>query len=97
MQHTGAIDEITSKIYVKVDSTGKRRIVRFWNPTVANLSLMALGSSAPEIMLNVMEIVLGNFYAGALGPCARVCTSHPMATPAEGACPLCARPVRCRS
>lgn len=57
---------------MKVDSTGRRRIVRFWNPTVANLSLMALGSSAPEIMLNVMEIVLGDFYAGALGPCARV-------------------------
>ena len=26
-----------------------------WNPTVANLSLMALGSSAPEIMLSVIE------------------------------------------
>lgn len=57
---------------MKVDRTGKRRIVRFWNPTVANLSLMALGSSAPEIMLNVMEIALGDFYAGALGPCVRV-------------------------
>jgi len=26
-----------------------------WNPTVANLTLMALGSSAPEIILNVIE------------------------------------------
>jgi len=28
-----------------------------WNPTVANLSLMALGSSAPEILLAVLETV----------------------------------------
>lgn len=26
-----------------------------WNPTVANLTLMALGSSAPEILLSVIE------------------------------------------
>ena len=35
---------------------------------MANLSLMALGSSAPEILLNVIEITLGDFKAGALGP-----------------------------
>lgn len=29
-----------------------------WNSTVANLTLMALGSSAPEIMLNVIETVM---------------------------------------
>ena len=29
-----------------------------WNPTVANLTLMALGSSAPEIMLAVVETVV---------------------------------------
>jgi len=29
--------------------------VLVWNGTVANLTLMALGSSAPEIMLNVLE------------------------------------------
>jgi hypothetical protein len=53
----GAIEEITTKIYIKVDKdTNKRRVFRFWNPTVANLSLMALGSSAPEIMLNVVEV-----------------------------------------
>ena len=28
--------------------------VPFWNETVANLSLMALGSSAPEILLSLM-------------------------------------------
>ena len=26
-----------------------------WNPTVANLTLMALGSSAPEILLALLE------------------------------------------
>ena len=30
---------------------------KFWNPTVANLTLMALGSSAPEILLSVIETV----------------------------------------
>ena len=29
--------------------------VPIWNPTVANLTLMALGSSAPEILLSVIE------------------------------------------
>jgi len=32
--------------------------VEVWNATVANLTLMALGSSAPEIMLNVIEALL---------------------------------------
>ena len=31
--------------------------VMVWNPTVANLTLMALGSSAPEILLSVIETV----------------------------------------
>jgi hypothetical protein len=32
--------------------------IHVWNATVANLTLMALGSSAPEIMLNVLETVM---------------------------------------
>ena len=32
-----------------------KRTVNVWNPTIANLTLMALGSSAPEILLNVIE------------------------------------------
>ena len=39
-----------------------------WNPTIANLSLMALGSSAPEILLAIIEIIGNNFEAGDLGP-----------------------------
>jgi Ca2+/Na+ antiporter len=36
----------------------KTKKVKVWNPTVANLTLMALGSSAPEIILSVLETVL---------------------------------------
>ncbi|CAG9863851.1 unnamed protein product [Phyllotreta striolata] len=43
-------------------------VVRTWNETVANLTLMALGSSAPEILLSVIEIYAKNFQAGDLGP-----------------------------
>ncbi|VDP94351.1 unnamed protein product [Echinostoma caproni] len=42
--------------------------VRIWNETVSNLTLMALGSSAPEILLSVIEICGKNFEAGDLGP-----------------------------
>lgn len=42
--------------------------VRVWNETVSNLTLMALGSSAPEILLSVIEIYAENFEAGDLGP-----------------------------
>ncbi|XDV43132.1 hypothetical protein PO909_011661 [Leuciscus waleckii] len=42
--------------------------VRIWNETVSNLTLMALGSSAPEILLSVIEVCGHNFEAGDLGP-----------------------------
>ncbi|KAK9524619.1 hypothetical protein VZT92_016996 [Zoarces viviparus] len=42
--------------------------VRIWNETVSNLTLMALGSSAPEILLSVIEVCGHNFEAGSLGP-----------------------------
>ncbi|KAM9313735.1 sodium/calcium exchanger 1-like isoform 1-T1 [Pholidichthys leucotaenia] len=42
--------------------------VRIWNETVSNLTLMALGSSAPEILLGVVEVCGHNFDAGELGP-----------------------------
>jgi Ca2+/Na+ antiporter len=54
-----SIEKITSKKQtVEVeDSEGniRQRQVLFWNSTVANLTLMALGSSAPEILLAVLE------------------------------------------
>lgn len=53
------------------DEYGKPTLlqVQVWNPTIANLTLMALGSSAPEILLSVIETVtnLGE-EPGELGP-----------------------------
>lgn len=67
-----AIEVITSKEKeVKVKKpNGEVQIVvvRVWNETVANLTLMALGSSAPEILLSVIEMFAKNFRAGDLGP-----------------------------
>jgi solute carrier family 8 (sodium/calcium exchanger) len=42
--------------------------VRLWNDTVANLTLIALGSSLLEILLPITEIVCNRFEAGELGP-----------------------------
>ena len=42
--------------------------VRIWNETVSNLTLMALGSSAPEILLSVVETFGNEMKAGDLGP-----------------------------
>ena len=67
-----AIEMITSQetVIIKqvVNGTTKEFTVLVWNATVANLTLMALGSSAPEILLSVIEIVTSGFYAGELGP-----------------------------
>jgi len=63
-----AIEAITGKRKTLKLSNGRTVVVKVWNDTVANLSLMALGSSAPEILLSVLEIVGNDFYSGALGP-----------------------------
>ncbi|XP_029924702.1 solute carrier family 8 member 4a isoform X3 [Myripristis murdjan] len=57
--------EITIK---KPNGESTTATVRIWNETVSNLTLMALGSSAPEILLSVIEVVGHKFEAGALGP-----------------------------
>jgi len=65
----GAIEKITSKTkQVHVPNEHRKRTCKVWNPTVANLTLMALGSSAPEILLSVIELLTNEFYAGDLGP-----------------------------
>ncbi|XP_050664131.1 sodium/calcium exchanger 1 [Leptidea sinapis] len=66
-----AIEVITSRekeVRVRRNGTEQIIVVRVWNETVANLTLMALGSSAPEILLSVIEIAGKNFEAGDLGP-----------------------------
>lgn len=70
----GAIEVITSR-KVTIEKTlpdGSKEVAEFlvWNPTIANLSLMALGSSAPEILLSVIGAVgaLGSDEIDELGP-----------------------------
>jgi len=68
-----SIEMITAQekeVSIKDPKSGKTQtvVVKVWNDTVANLTLMALGSSAPEIMLSVIEIMAKNFKAGDLGP-----------------------------
>ncbi|KAL5004041.1 hypothetical protein ScPMuIL_017497 [Solemya velum] len=62
-----SIEVITSKkkTLIRWDEEKKEKVKRevlIWNETVANLTLMALGSSAPEILLAVIETAstLGN-------------------------------------
>jgi solute carrier family 8 (sodium/calcium exchanger) len=67
-----AIEVITSQekdIKVHDPKTGESRKFRLktWNDTVANLTLMALGSSAPEILLSVIELIGNDWYTGELG------------------------------
>lgn len=53
-----AIEVITSQTRVInkfEDGKVYQVAITVWNPTIANLSLMALGSSAPEILLSVIE------------------------------------------
>jgi len=67
-----AIETITSQekdVKVKLPNGEVTVItVAIWNETVSNLTLMALGSSAPEILLSVIEICGSTFVAGDLGP-----------------------------
>merc|ERR1711936_402292 len=69
-----AIEKITSKtteIHIAsadADSPSDVIEVPVWNNTVANLTLMALGSSAPEILLAVIGIIGNNFESEKLGP-----------------------------
>ncbi|XP_076443006.1 sodium/calcium exchanger 1-like isoform X2 [Babylonia areolata] len=67
-----AIEVITSKekdvVIKKPDGQTTTVSVRIWNETVSNLTLMALGSSAPEILLAIIEIGHNKFEAGDLGP-----------------------------
>mmetsp|Transcript_12870 Transcript_12870/g.25476 ORF Transcript_12870/g.25476 Transcript_12870/m.25476 type:complete len:951 (+) Transcript_12870:264-3116(+) len=78
------IEAITSQTYIKkvpiFDRDGKQAKdskgndlyssveEESWNPSVANLTLMALGSSTPEIMLSIIETVCSGFFSGELGP-----------------------------
>eukprot|EP01063_Lacrimia_lanifica_P028612 TRINITY_DN4205_c0_g2_i1.p1 TRINITY_DN4205_c0_g2~~TRINITY_DN4205_c0_g2_i1.p1 ORF type:complete len:1015 (+),score=365.20 TRINITY_DN4205_c0_g2_i1:94-3138(+) len=71
-----SIEEITAEkekiVLRKGDDGGEQEVVityTVWNDTVANLTLLALGSSAPEILLSVVETVSTlDKVPGELGP-----------------------------
>lgn len=60
-----AIASVRKKVKLK---SGRIISLKVWNDTVANLSLMALGSSAPEIFLSFIELNSNSMYVGDLGP-----------------------------
>eukprot|EP00037_Helgoeca_nana_P005513 m.52177 g.52177 ORF g.52177 m.52177 type:complete len:786 (+) comp16500_c0_seq1:327-2684(+) len=67
----GSIEAITAEttlVTIGSGSVSRDVEVGVWNKTVSNLSLMALGSSAPEILLAIIEVIGNDFEAGDLGP-----------------------------
>mmetsp|Transcript_124833 Transcript_124833/g.216332 ORF Transcript_124833/g.216332 Transcript_124833/m.216332 type:complete len:1112 (-) Transcript_124833:138-3473(-) len=64
----GAIEAVTSRKKQVRLKNGRLITLRVWNDTVANLTLMALGSSAPEILLSVIELLKNSMFSGELGP-----------------------------
>jgi solute carrier family 8 (sodium/calcium exchanger) len=65
----GAIETITSRRKQLIDkASGSRSTQKVWNETVATLSLMALGSSGPEIALSVVDLFKKKFHFSDLGP-----------------------------
>eukprot|EP00442_Polarella_glacialis_P025610 CAMPEP_0115132222 /NCGR_PEP_ID=MMETSP0227-20121206/53607_1 /TAXON_ID=89957 /ORGANISM="Polarella glacialis, Strain CCMP 1383" /LENGTH=768 /DNA_ID=CAMNT_0002537939 /DNA_START=9 /DNA_END=2315 /DNA_ORIENTATION=- len=62
------IERITSIMKcTRIPRSSRFRTTPVWNETVANLTLMALGSSAPEILLSLNDVIKRNFVAGKLG------------------------------
>merc|ERR1719352_124242 len=64
------IEKITSakrRIEIGTGDQKRKKTVYIWNATVANLTLMALGSSAPEILLGLIEVSMDEFFLGPLG------------------------------
>ncbi|KAH8045475.1 calcium:sodium antiporter [Aureococcus anophagefferens] len=59
---------IIADVFMAAIETITSKEKKVWNATVANLTLMALGSSAPEILLSVIEILTNSFFTGDLGP-----------------------------
>ena len=69
----GAVEKITSstkKITLASSGEDAPEVIEvpIWNGTVANITLMTLGSSAPEICLAIIGIIGNNFESNPLGP-----------------------------
>ena len=93
-----SIEEITSTKKTITLKDGSTKEVDVWNPTVANLSLMALGSSAPEILLSCVELFTSSPCADAYAPGPPDGTRVPASPKAQGSSPrwghLCAYTAR---
>ncbi|CAK0900524.1 unnamed protein product, partial [Prorocentrum cordatum] len=63
-----SIEEITARWKQTTGKDGKVRTTKVWNETVATLTLMALGSSAPEIFVALIDVFKKEFHAAQLGP-----------------------------
>jgi len=95
-----SIEIITSKekqVTVSVGGEKKLFHTQVWNGTVANLTLMALGSSAPEILLNVVDIFKENYYSGELGPSTIVGSAAFNLMVISAVCIVCLPPGESRS
>ncbi|XP_022934808.1 magnesium/proton exchanger isoform X1 [Cucurbita moschata] len=62
-----------SRKVVEIDPYNNTKIVRYekvWNFTIADISLLAFGTSFPQISLATIDAIrnIGNLYAGGLGP-----------------------------
>lgn len=62
-----------SRKIVEIDPYTKNEVIRYekvWNYTIADISLLAFGTSFPQISLATIDAIrnIGNLYAGGLGP-----------------------------
>lgn len=62
-----AIEKITSRKVHQIKN-GKKVTIQVWNETVANLTMMTLGSSAPSMLLPVVQLFGNQFESSSLGP-----------------------------
>mmetsp|Transcript_21219 Transcript_21219/g.60023 ORF Transcript_21219/g.60023 Transcript_21219/m.60023 type:complete len:738 (+) Transcript_21219:149-2362(+) len=62
-----AIETVTLRKTQSRNKEGRLMTSKVWNDTVATLSLMALGSSAPEIALSVVDLFKTGFHFAPLG------------------------------
>lgn len=62
-----ATEKITSRKVQKIKN-GKEVTVLVWNETVASLTMMTLGSSAPSMLLPVVQLFGNQFQSSTLGP-----------------------------
>ncbi|CAH1398559.1 unnamed protein product [Nezara viridula] len=56
------------KMYTLREDVAEKLQKKIWDAVVANLTLLCLGTSAPEVFLSIIEVVGHNFELGYIGP-----------------------------